>query len=104
MTAEYVQSGSYLKAVKMQPPEKFAGEKGRDVQFFLSVLAAFYEMTGLPKVFWAAVACTYLAWKPRKSWDRELEYLQSLPGAPAVLWDQFMSFMKRSYTIFTACP
>ena len=67
------------------------------MQFFLSELAAFYEMTGLPKVFWAAVARTHLAWKPRKPWDRELEYLQSLPGAPAITWDQFVSFMKRSY-------
>ena len=95
---EYARFGTYLKAVKVSPPERWGGdEKGREVHFFLSELSAFYEMTALPKVFWAVVARTHLAWKPRESWDRELEHLQSQPGATAVTWEHFVLFMKRSY-------
>ena len=67
------------------------------MHLLLSELFVFYEMTALPKVFWAVVARTHLAWKPRKSWDRELEHLQSQPGATAFTWEHFVLFMKRPY-------
>ncbi|DBA74921.1 TPA: hypothetical protein ACH3X2_009249 [Trebouxia sp. C0005] len=65
---EYAQLGTYMKTVKVSPPEKWSGdEKGRDVNFFLDEVTAFNEITALPQVFWAEVARTHLHWRSRKS-------------------------------------
>ena len=34
----------------------------------------------------------------RKSWDREMQHLKSLPDPVVITWDDFVSFMKRQYT------
>ena len=39
---EYARFGTYLKAVKVSPPEKCADEKGHEVYIFLSELSAFH--------------------------------------------------------------
>lgn len=79
--------GTYMKAVKMTPPDKWADENGRDVGFFLIELKSFNVLTGLPKVFWGMLACMHLSWKVRKSWDQEIKHLQTQSGKVSVDWD-----------------
>ena len=93
---EYEQLSTYMKAVKMTPPDKWVDDNGRDVAFFLTELKSFNVLTGLPKVFWGMLACMYLSCKVHKSWDQEIRHLQTRSGKTSVDWDIFEVFMRCS--------
>ena len=86
---EYEQLSTYMKAVKMTPPDKWADEICCDVGFFLTELKSFNVLTGLPKVFWGLLARMHLSWRVRKSWDQEIKHLQTQSGNASVDWDDF---------------
>ncbi|DBA97154.1 TPA: hypothetical protein ACH3X1_014920 [Trebouxia sp. C0004] len=72
---ENEQLSTYMKSVKMTPPDRWADDSGRDVGFFLTELKSFNVLTGLPKPFWGMLARMQLSWKVRKSWDQEISSL-----------------------------
>ena len=88
---------TYLKSVKLAPSEKWAEDDDRDVLFFLNELSGYYEITLLPESVWALFARNYLAAKPRKLWDREVEHLHRMSGSKMLAWKDFETFMRRAY-------
>ena len=74
---DYEQLTTYMKAVKITPPGRWAGESDREVGFFLSELKSFFAITGLPKAFWGMLARMHVDWKIRKSWGQEIKHLHS---------------------------
>ena len=39
----------------------------------------------------------HLSWRVRKSWDQEIEHLQTQSGNASVDWDDFEVFTRRSF-------
>ena len=78
---------TYMKAVKMTSPDKWADDNGCDVGFFLIELKSFNVITGLPKVFLGMLGCVHLIWKVRKAWDQDIRHLQAQPGKTSADWE-----------------
>ena len=91
---EYEHLSTYMKAVKMTPPDKWADENGRDVGFFLTELKSFNVLTGL-HVCTCLGKCVSHGTRRLSICRLSLARLQ-LTGS-SVDWEDFEVFMRRSF-------